>query len=50
MRSTNYAYSVAFEFFYRKGRTPSECHKLAKDTVSKYEKGEVLISVMKSLL
>lgn len=50
MRSTNYAYSAAFEFFYRKGKAPSECHKLSKLAIEKYEKGESLASAMAELV
>ena len=49
MRSTNYAYSAAFEFFYRKGKLPCECHRLAKLAIEKYKKGASLASAMAEL-
>lgn len=50
MRSTNYAYSAAFEFFYRKGKVPAECHKLSKIAIEKYKKGKSLAAAMAELV
>ncbi len=50
MRSTNYAYSIAFEYFYRNGNEPKECHELSKKAVERYESGESFHKAMRSLV